>query len=109
MTTASMMKAVLARKAYLDARSPVVGGLFAEAADEMAEAIKALALEDSSRPPIPLILFCPICDARHIDEGSFASEPHKSHACQGCGFTWAPSNVPTVGVRFLPGYKNETT
>lgn len=28
-----------------------------------------------------------------------------THACQECGFLWAPAVVPTVGVRFLPGCK----
>lgn len=53
--------------------------------------------------PIPLLLWCPECYERHIDEGEFASKPHKTHACQKCGFQWAPAVVPTVGVRFLPG------
>ncbi len=58
--------------------------------------------------PIEMILFCPMCKARHIDKGKFATQPHKSHACQGCGFTWSPSHRHTVGVEFLPGYKNDS-
>lgn len=57
--------------------------------------------------PIPMILFCPICRCRHIDRGKFATEPHKSHACQGCGFVWSPCHRPTVGAEFLPGYRND--
>lgn len=57
--------------------------------------------------PIPMILFCPICRCRHIDKGKFETEPHKSHACQGCGFVWSPCHRPTVGVEFLPGYRND--
>lgn len=61
---------------------------------------------DSSEPtPIPMILFCPLCHARHIDEGEFATRPHHSHSCQNCGLTWRPAIVPTVGVQFLPGFK----
>lgn len=56
--------------------------------------------------PIPMILFCPMCQTRHIDVGDFATKPHKIHACQGCGFEWKPAQVPTVGVDFLPNSKN---
>jgi hypothetical protein len=56
--------------------------------------------------PIPMILFCPLCHARHLDEGEFATKPHHTHACQACGFVWRPAVVPTVGVQYLPGFKN---
>lgn len=56
--------------------------------------------------PIPMLLTCPSCSARHIDEGDFATWPHTTHACQKCGMCWKPALVPTVGVQFLPGYKN---
>lgn len=56
--------------------------------------------------PIPMILHCPACHARHIDEADFATKPHHTHACQHCGIVWRPALVPTVGVRFLPGFKN---
>ena len=56
--------------------------------------------------PIPMIIFCPLCHGRHIDEGDFATTPHATHACQHCGLVWKPAKVPTVGVQFLPGYKN---
>jgi hypothetical protein len=57
--------------------------------------------------PIPMIIFCPACDTRHIDEGEFATKPHHTHACQSCGVVWRPAVVPTVGVQFLPGFKND--
>lgn len=57
--------------------------------------------------PIPMILWCPACSARHIDTGDFATKPHHTHACQTCGMVWRPAIVPTCGVRFLPGFKNE--
>lgn len=57
--------------------------------------------------PIPMRLPCPGCGALHIDEGEFATRPHHTHACQDCGLCWRPAVVPTVGVRFLPGFKNE--
>ena len=57
--------------------------------------------------PIPMILHCPECRARHLDEDDFATKPHHTHACQSCGFVWRPAICPTVGVRFLPGVKND--
>lgn len=55
---------------------------------------------------IPLLLHCPQCNERHIDEGVFATKPHHTHACQHCGHCWRPAIVNTTGVRFLPGFKN---
>ena len=60
----------------------------------------------SDQAPIPMLLWCPVCHARHIDEGEFATKSHTTHACQGCGMVWKPALVPTCGVQFLPGYKN---
>lgn len=57
--------------------------------------------------PIPMRLVCPRCGELHIDEGEFATKPHHTHACQGCGEVWRPAVVHTVGVRFLPGFKND--
>ena len=57
--------------------------------------------------PIPMILTCPICGGRHIDNGLFATKPHHTHACQHCGLTWRPAIVNTVGVQFLPGFKDD--
>jgi hypothetical protein len=56
--------------------------------------------------PIPMRLPCPACNALHIDEGEFATKVHHTHSCQSCGMTWRPAVVATVGVRFLPGFKN---
>lgn len=57
--------------------------------------------------PIPMLLWCPSCKERHIDEGEFSTKEHHTHACQHCGLVWRPAIVHTVGVRFLPGFKNE--
>lgn len=57
--------------------------------------------------PTPMILDCPFCHSQHIDEGSQATTAHRTHACQRCGRLWAPAVVPTVGVKFLPGCKND--
>lgn len=56
--------------------------------------------------PVEMLLYCPECGARHIDDGEFETKPHHTHACQECGMCWRPAVVPTVGVRFLPGFKN---
>lgn len=58
--------------------------------------------------PIPMYLTCPKCSERHIDVGEFATKPHHTHACQACGLTWRPAIAPTVGVAFLPGFKDAT-
>lgn len=55
--------------------------------------------------PIPMRIFCE-CGELHIDEGEYATKPHKTHSCQACGRCFQPALVPTVGVRFLPGTKN---
>lgn len=57
--------------------------------------------------PIAMIMFCPLCHARHIDQGVFATKPHHTHSCQTCGLTWRPAVCDTVGVQFLPGFKDE--
>ena len=62
-------------------------------------------VQDLERP-IPMLIKCPECGARHYDEGEFAHKPHHTHSCQSCGWTWRPAVVNTVGVRFHPGYKN---
>lgn len=54
----------------------------------------------------PMLLWCPVCGERHIDEGEFATKAHHTHACQNCGMVWRPARVSTVGVKFLPGFKN---
>ncbi len=58
--------------------------------------------------PIAMRIPCPGCGTLHIDEGEFATKPHHTHSCQHCGLTWRPAVEHTVGVRFLPGFKNET-
>lgn len=60
----------------------------------------------SNNEPIPMRLTCPACNQLHIDEGELSLKPHHTHACQGCGNVWRPAIVATVGVRFLPGFKN---
>jgi hypothetical protein len=56
--------------------------------------------------PVEMILSCPMCHTRHVDRGVFATKVHHTHACQGCGHCWRPAVVATVGVQFLPGFKD---
>lgn len=65
------------------------------------------ALKQLLNEPIPLLIWCPACHTRHIDEGEQARRVHRTHACQKCGHLFAVSVVPTVGVQFLPGCKND--
>jgi hypothetical protein len=65
-----------------------------------------IAINPIDRNPIPMLLWCPSCGERHVDIGDFASKPHHTHACQYCGMLWRPAIVSTVGVRFLPGFKD---
>jgi hypothetical protein len=64
------------------------------------------ALDEVAKCPVPMLLWCPECSARHLDVGDFATKAHHTHACQECGHCWRPAVVPTCGVRFLPGFKN---
>ncbi len=68
-----------------------------------------LSTEVSAPLPIPMILYCPLCHFKHVDVGEFATRVHHTHACQGpgCGLVWRPALVPTVGVEYLPGFKND--
>jgi NTP pyrophosphatase (non-canonical NTP hydrolase) len=56
--------------------------------------------------PTPLFITCPRCTMQHVDAGEFATKPHHTHTCQGCGLTWRVAIEPTVGVRFLPGFQD---
>ncbi len=66
----------------------------------------AAPLQLEAPAPVPMLLWCPECGERHVDVGDFATKPHHTHACQGCGHVWRPAIVATCGVQFLPGYKN---
>lgn len=57
--------------------------------------------------PVPMRLHCPECHQLHEDVGEWTTRVHHTHSCQHCGLTWRPAVVPTVGVRFLPGFRNE--
>lgn len=68
-------------------------------------AARAEGVAAARQESVPMLLWCPECGERHIDEGEFATRVHTTHACQNCGHCWRPAIVPTCGVRFLPGFK----
>jgi hypothetical protein len=49
-------------------------------------------------------LHCPSCSKLHIDEGEFATRPHRTHRCvddaagKGCGHEWRIEGEPRFGV-----------
>jgi hypothetical protein len=55
-------------------------------------------MQELYKVPIPMILHCPECGHQHIDEGEWATRPHKNHLCQFCDHLWKPAIIPTVGV-----------
>jgi hypothetical protein len=71
--------------------------------------LAAMSVLGPTPSPIPMRIICPACGELHVDEGTFATTPHRNHSCQACGLTWQPCTLPTVGVRFLPGYRNESS
>lgn len=68
--------------------------------------IGELEIQLKNARPIPMVLTCPSCSARHVDV-AFADKSHHTHACQHCGMCWRPAVVPTVGVKFLPGFHDD--
>jgi rubredoxin len=63
--------------------------------------------DGTAKETIPMLLWCPECSKRHVDEHEYARKPHHTHACQHCGHVWRPAIVCTVGVQFLPGFRND--
>lgn len=79
---------------------PIVGAAL-ELKDKLAELAKR------NPPHLELLIHCPRCLKQHVDEGEYATAPHKSHACQFCGLTFQASGPrESIGVQFFTGYKN---
>lgn len=55
------------------------------------------------KQPIPMIICCLSCGQQHVDEGIWATKPHRTHLCKYCGLEWRPAPVYTVGVEHKPG------
>jgi hypothetical protein len=65
--------------------------------------IRAALAEQPSPPPVPIErLECPKCQLWHVDEGEWATKPHKTHRCAGCGHEWRPFDYASVGVAEQP-------
>lgn len=69
--------------------------------------LRAWLAHKETLPGVPMILTCPSCGKRHVDKDEWVTKPHHTHACQYCGMVWRPAVVETVGVQFLPGFKND--
>jgi len=54
--------------------------------------------------PVRIHVWCPKCDLKHVDALDektgidWATRPHKTHQCLGCGHQWRPFEYATVGV-----------
>lgn len=73
------------------------------------KACAAQAITNARTAPIDMLLFCPNCDAQHVDEPkpgqigpdgqTWTNPPHRTHRCDYCGHHWRVADVPTNGVR----------
>jgi hypothetical protein len=73
-----------------------------QGAHRAASAIRRMA-SHASVGAIPMVLDCPKCHCKHVDEGEWATtRVHREHLCALCGHVWRPCNVPTLGVEALP-------
>jgi hypothetical protein len=109
--------------ALAEACTKFVGG--ESEAEKIREAIDRLcaAIMDD-RPPVDILLYCPVCGGQHVDAQKLCSvhdchlygkcyaeangdpeqcdrwdnPPHKSHLCHFCGHIWRPADAPTNGV-----------
>ena len=86
----------------VDERAP-----FSKLPKPLQEAMAEIAKKLFDRP-VPMRLHCPECGELHVDVGEFEFKVHHTHSCQLCGATWRPCVRPTVGVQFLPGFRNPT-
>jgi len=49
--------------------------------------------------PEEMIILCDQCHTLHVDDGDFATRPHRTHTCHHCGRDFTIKSAPTVGVR----------
>ena len=59
----------------------------------------------------PMLVECDVCGGTvhriwQLGDLLWATREHHTHACQHCGHVWRPAVACTVGVRFLPGFRN---
>lgn len=77
---------------------------FAATQKAMPEVIDIQPPPSDQEVPIDVILHCPTCKKQHIDEGEWATRPHRTHQCvddaagKGCGMAFTPCAKRTFGV-----------
>lgn len=54
-----------------------------------------------------MILNCPACGARHVEDKKSERAGHAVHDCHFCGVKFQPALVHTMGVKFLTGADGE--
>lgn len=70
------------------------------------KSIKVLDIIDNKDRPLDLVILCPYCFTRHVDNPDpslgWTNPPHKTHLCRsadgGCGKTFRPTVFYTNGV-----------
>ncbi len=81
------------------------------------EALEGRTLPELVPQPMKQVIYCPLsakcecgrprmCGARHVDKGDFATKPHHTHSCQECGGSFRLQKEATVGVAFIPEFKD---
>jgi hypothetical protein len=56
-------------------------------------------MSSATNEPEPIVTNCPQCGALHVDEGEWATRPHRTHQCMECSAQWRPKETNTVGVK----------
>ncbi len=81
------------------------------------QALEGRTLPELVPQPMKQVIYCPLsakcecgrprmCGARHVDKGAFATKPHHTHSCQSCGGSFRLQKEATVGVDFIPEFKD---
>jgi hypothetical protein len=81
------------------------------------QALEGHTLPELVPQPMKQVIYCPLtakcecgrprmCGARHVDKGDFATKPHHTHSCQECGGSFRLQKEATVGVAFIPEFKD---
>ncbi len=101
----SHLQIIVSRRKYLQALAAgLQSGKGAEFQVPWPDALMYLSAEIICRAalkalePVPVVIHCPKCGKQHIDEGEWATRPHKTHQCQYCKFEWRPQDYSTLGV-----------
>lgn len=104
--TAAALKAEVARLREIVSKVPIaamVDKLGWRTWLEAREGLQAALNSTNDPAPIDMLLWCPRCHTKHVDEASegWDNPPHRSHLCHACGCIWRPADVPTNGVHTI--------